>query len=1144
MGLKIQPTRRIGSKITTLIAVFALVMQPMYGLVEDALAYTFPSTNDKNMTTNTKGRQWPNVQLVEARPGEVELKFTNQLTYWNCFEYRIDGTLQGTHLTSKVQRSMIDKHNVIMGDTVYPQICLRDTADSQPTLTHTFTANEKVEVRMALGPERMHDFNWVTFNSLPIPDTTKPTVEIVAPSSNSFDSQNTSLIFKASDDKALDKVVANFRKAGSNTVIRSTQSAANGTTTFEHVTDLKNYPELLAPGDYTVRYNAIDEAGNLSDTKNYAFSVVDKIKPVTILIKPEVISQKSSTIDIEVAATDERGLKKIVANIYKDGALHKSTQTAMLGEKSGTHTASINLDEGAYSIKYNSEDNSGNISETRTHTITIDTTAPAFSIESPTNGQHVSGTIVLDAKITDDSDITKVLMNIGGISRSWTNGSSSTITRTDDVFSTTVDTSMLPEGPVYVTLRGTDGAGNTRYWNNNAKSRQHVFYVDRTAPTITRWVVGGKNYASPYTLTEGQLFNSKNINVQFKDNSKLAKVVINDHEIVGKWSDQKSFDAQWYMNQYAKEGSNTIALYDEAGNKATYAFVIDSVAPVVTIDSPAASSTVKGGTDIKATIVDGNLSHYYLLVKIRADSSQPWTELYKKTITSEEFAGDVLYTLPSNVSGEVYVQLDAKDKAGNKDENDSVKKIFFILDNSAPTASISLNSLLNPTLATVGISDTHSPQGEYVVNVLPASGPGSWRLCGLTSFALGETSADCVMLSTLLDGTYYLRANVFDAVGNNSAGVMPGGAAISDEFIIDTTRPIVTIDSVNLTGDLLEVTVSGKDALSGLLALGINIYDANNEGDALVSGLGRIKDNIAKGTLSDSVVRSDIDISALTDGTYTIRAVALDHAGLYSTQALGQFTVDRTAPVIAITSATPSLITGTVGADAEKVLVRVGDQPEQEATIGEDGKTWTLAISPALTASTTVTARAVDAANNTNSASTNPKWATGTIYVRTPVTNGPLESRNDAPSQGGSSAILANTAPTLQVTNPVTDTTDETGDAAGATTVNKDSEDKGQVLAAEDAKDSWSLINLLLTIGIGVASIISLLGLLGANRKDRKLASRLLTIVPAAGAVVALLLIEDFSGSMIWVNTWSLLIGALAVVQMIILGMSKATTNE
>ena len=38
MGLKIQPTRRIGSKITTLIAVFALIVQPMYGLVAERVA--------------------------------------------------------------------------------------------------------------------------------------------------------------------------------------------------------------------------------------------------------------------------------------------------------------------------------------------------------------------------------------------------------------------------------------------------------------------------------------------------------------------------------------------------------------------------------------------------------------------------------------------------------------------------------------------------------------------------------------------------------------------------------------------------------------------------------------------------------------------------------------------------------------------------------------------------------------------------------------------------------------------------------------------------------------------------------------------------------------------------------------------------
>ena len=296
------------------------------------------------------------------------------------------------------------------------------------------------------------------------------------------------------------------------------------------------------------------------------------------------------------------------------------------------------------------------------------------------------------------------------------------------------------------------------------------------------------------------------------------------------------------------------------------------------------------------------------------------------------------------------------------------------------------------------------------------------------------------------------------------------------------------------------------------------------------------------------------NITGVPDGEYTVNLVAHDLATNHNaaTPARLSLTIDRTAPAIAITSATPSLITGTVGADAKEVWVKVGDQPEQKATIiGEGGTAWTLTISPALTASTTVTARAVDAAGNANSEDTNPVWATATISITQDV-----EVDNGEPTFSATSALPTRTtgfaggftgflnANTVIDDNTVTDNaadTDEEGEVAAAVT---DNDDNGEVKAAEDVKDSWSLINLLLTIGIGVASIISLLGLLGSSRKDRKLASRLLTIVPAAGAVVALLLIEDFSGSMIWVNVWSLLIGALAVIQMIILGMSKTTANE
>lgn len=63
------------------------------------------------------------------------------------------------------------------------------------------------------------------------------------------------------------------------------------------------------------------------------------------------------------------------------------------------------------------------------------------------------------------------------------------ITRNSHTFSAVIDTKTLPDEPVHVTLRGTDGAGNTRYWNNNSANRQHVFIVDNTAPNDVNIVI-------------------------------------------------------------------------------------------------------------------------------------------------------------------------------------------------------------------------------------------------------------------------------------------------------------------------------------------------------------------------------------------------------------------------------------------------------------------------------------------------------------------------------------------------------------------------------------------------------------------------------------------------------------------------------
>ncbi|WP_108719739.1 S8 family serine peptidase [Miniimonas sp. S16] len=107
---------------------------------------------------------------------------------------------------------------------------------------------------------------------------------------------------------------------------------------------------------------------------------VDKVKPEVTLVSP-ASAGPFKALDLRVDATDAGGLKKIVANVYRDGKLVKSTQTAFNGETSGSHTATVQLPSGKYTVKYNAQDLAGNTSQTKTFSFTIDSTKPTVSVK-------------------------------------------------------------------------------------------------------------------------------------------------------------------------------------------------------------------------------------------------------------------------------------------------------------------------------------------------------------------------------------------------------------------------------------------------------------------------------------------------------------------------------------------------------------------------------------------------------------------------------------------------------------------------------------------------------------------------------------------------------------------------------------------
>jgi len=114
--------------------------------------YVFPSTNDLN-----KANDHGYVEVVASGPGYVTLRFVNAYVGLQYFEYRIDGQV----LTPPCQIN----HLVLCNECEYPGVCVGGGCGGPRTMT--FTANQKVEVRLALGGERDWDFDWTTFDVEP-----------------------------------------------------------------------------------------------------------------------------------------------------------------------------------------------------------------------------------------------------------------------------------------------------------------------------------------------------------------------------------------------------------------------------------------------------------------------------------------------------------------------------------------------------------------------------------------------------------------------------------------------------------------------------------------------------------------------------------------------------------------------------------------------------------------------------------------------------------------------------------------------------------------------------------------------------------------------------------------------------------------
>ncbi len=142
-------------------------------------------------------------------------------------------------------------------------------------------------------------------------------------------------------------------------------------------------------------------------------AVRDYAKPTATLVSPTTAGPFPA-LQLQVEATDNLGLKRIVANVYQGSTLVKSTQTAIAdGALTGTHTATVTLPDGAYTVRYNAEDLEGNVATTGTFAFSIDATKPTATVKDGSSFTVGSGGVysLVSFKLYDAQKIDKVTLN-------------------------------------------------------------------------------------------------------------------------------------------------------------------------------------------------------------------------------------------------------------------------------------------------------------------------------------------------------------------------------------------------------------------------------------------------------------------------------------------------------------------------------------------------------------------------------------------------------------------------------------------------------------------------------------------------------------------------------------------------------------
>ena len=761
-------------------------------------------------------------------------------------------------------------------------------------------------------------------------DTSAPEVTWVADKTSLKAGETTSITFTASE--AIDGLTAtNFTVSGG-TLSAFTQSSTNAkvyTATFSPATNFNGTATVTLTGNYT------DIAGNDGTLKTPVSLSVDTTAPSLSSLAITATGGQNNYLNagdiVTVTATFTQsvtvsGTPRVALNI--GGVTRYATYKSGDGTTGLTFTytiASGDTDLNGISIDANKLElngatligSSGNnvvldhAAVSDNAALMVDTAAPTITISSSQPALKIGETATITFTVSES------VLGLDASNFSVSNGALSNFARvgTRNDYTATFTPSSSFEGTGNITFKGsyTDLAGNDGAPPASALSMS----VDTKAPTTPSISSVNDNLDPVHgDLANNGYTNDTTPTLTISAEAGSIVKVYDGTNLLGTATETSTAGTYTFTTANLLSGSHsfTVKASDAAGNESgastAFALTIDTSAPA----TPTITSVSDNVDPVPGPVANNGFTNDTTPTLTISAEAGSVVKIYDGTTllgtaTETSTAGTFTFTTPNLLSGSHSFTVKASDAAGN--ESGASTAFTLTIDTSAPatptitsvsdnvdpvSGPIANNGFTNDTTPTLTIS----AEAGSVVKVYDGT-----TLLGTAT----ETSTAGIFTftpSALTADIHTFTVTATDAGGNVSA------ASASHAITIDTTKPdrpanLQLATDSGVKGD--SVTNAANVTLNAELNSDVTVtyFNATTNKTVVVAPKTRVRS-------ADPlfIAPSLQDLLDLGDGEITVTAIAVDAAGNASGSATLSFTLDRTAPTLALSSPAASLKAGEV----------------------------------------------------------------------------------------------------------------------------------------------------------------------------------------------------------------------------------------